>query len=1517
MASLEAYFHQQWLDMLAPHDGLLVAVAALEDVQAMQRQPLELRHRVDAHLSVSAAASAATPGNATANSAGGPSAPGSPRSIRDLRAFLLDILGYSDRYLAPFEALEQHARAALTMHVAEGGQIITPTYVLRESPTAAPTALLWDLPTAALLPADSAALALDKAETITGNWHYPPAAKFDRLLRHTGVPLGILTNRTHIRLIYAPAGESSGSLTFSVAYLAETLGRPLLDGFCILLSARAMFERARGSCTIDVVRASRKYQSQVTNDLADQVFDALGILLNGFEDAATRDGANNYLARADLSATTAASEHVYSGLLTVLLRSVFILYAEDRSLLPVEHPHYAANLSLIGLAAELAEDAGRHGEAMTRRFGAWGRMVALWRALFLGVRHGALHIPPHHGALFSPHEFGFLEGWGAELADVHNHRRDYSQSDANGDTDGDADVVAPSAPINDPLARAAVQLPSISDDVVHNLLDRLLMLKGQRLSYRALDVEQIGSVYERLMGYRVQRLAEPAVCIGAARTWITVGEITELPAAQRVDYLKDDCGVAKKDAEKIAKNIAVAEKTKPAERPKMERTSERSEARQDALVEALALSRAKRTEVLPAGRLVMQPGAERRRTSSHYTPRELTAPIVQHTLQPLLDAIQRNNKGNAPATAEQILRLNICDPAMGSGAFLVESCRFLADQVVTAWQRDNSHPTGIEKNDSEAMIASARRLVAQRCLYGVDKNRFAVNLAKLSLWLITLSRDLPFTFLDHALRAGDSLVGLSRAQIEAFHWKPTNQLETSAAALAGAFEEAVAARQRIAELANVVDQKGSSRTERQQELAFFDAEDALNRIRLLGNLIVGAFFAGSTDKEREAERVRRLAMVNAWLANDQPGVPEELLAMQRELHQGSAPSARGNGKDGVPGLVPFHWMIEFPEVFWHKRPNPLAKDAVDGEAWMDGVVGNPPFMGGSQVSGTFGNPYRDWLLLLHSGSHGNADLSAHFFRRADTLLGQHGACGLVATNTIAQGDTRETALKPLLREGHRIVRAVKSMPWPGEAAVTVAIVQFVKGNIVTGAQVILDEMQVNSINSRLRLGNETPDPTFLNENAQMVFLGVKIYGNGFVLTPSEHNDFVKSFKNNAERIFPYLGGEQINTSPTQDFDRYVINFGDMSLEDAMRWPDLVDVLKKKVKPERDRNNRENYRKFWWRFGELRPGLNAALATRNRCVVTARVTKHLCFSFQPANRVLNEMICVFPAESHAFIAILQSRMHSAWTWLLSSTLEVRLIYSATDCFANFPFPIPPRDIESISAANATLLAAAAATTPAANAAAAIAAARAQIAANPRAALVATLDDIGQRLYDARAAYMIKHQVGLTITYNRLKDPTLFSDHHSSTSAHTATAEVDTAAATAGTEDADDQAVDIDLSAVDQSDLGLPELRTLRALHIELDRTVALAYATAADLANYPATTPRPGSNTTATRSATDVAATWRTLAANIPPLRPQPKPDDPAPEPNTPAAALTTRHALFEDTILDLLFAENLRRAGSQ
>src|SRR5262249_30088451 len=151
--------------------------------------------------------------------------------------------------------------------------------------------------------------------------------------------------------------------------------------------------------------------------------------------------------------------------------------------------------------------------------------------------------------------------------------------------------------------------------------------------------------------------------------------------------------------------------------------------------------------------MILQPSDERRRSGSHYTPRLLTEPIVRTTLRPIFERLGPNPR------PQQILDLKVCDPAMGSGAFLVEACRQSAEALVRAWHAHDVVPV-IPPDEDE--ILHARRIVAQRCLYGVDKNAMAVDLAKLSLWLATLAKDHPFRFLDHALRCGDSLVGLSR-----------------------------------------------------------------------------------------------------------------------------------------------------------------------------------------------------------------------------------------------------------------------------------------------------------------------------------------------------------------------------------------------------------------------------------------------------------------------------------------------------------------------------------------------------------------------------------------------------------------------------------------------------------------------------------------------------------------------------------------------------------------------------------
>ena len=182
---------------------------------------------------------------------------------------------------------------------------------------------------------------------------------------------------------------------------------------------------------------------------------------------------------------------------------------------------------------------------------------------------------------------------------------------------------------------------------------------------------------------------------------------------------------------------------------------------------------------------------------------------------------------------------------MGSGAFLVEACRLLAERLVRAWEVHKATP---KVPDDEDVLTYARRLVAERCLYGVDKNIFAVDLAKLSLWLATLAREHPFTFLDHALRHGDSLVGLSREQIACFNWAPTKQLPLIRTFIDARVAEAQRLRLEIQSMGASDDVPGKVRLLR-------EADEALAYVRLIGDLVVSAFFEREKPRDRETLRL--------------------------------------------------------------------------------------------------------------------------------------------------------------------------------------------------------------------------------------------------------------------------------------------------------------------------------------------------------------------------------------------------------------------------------------------------------------------------------------------------------------------------------------------------------------------------------------------------------------------------------------------------------------------------------------
>ncbi len=436
---------------------------------------------------------------------------------------------------------------------------------------------------------------------------------------------------------------------------------------------------------------------------------------------------------------------------------------------------------------------------------------------------------------------------------------------------------------------------------------------------------------------------------------------------------------------------------------------------------------------------------------------------------------------------------------MGSGAFLVEACRFLGEKLVDAWNHYKELPT-IPADEDPSLYA--RRLVAQRCLYGVDVNPFATDLAKLSLWLATLAKDHPFTFLDHTLRFGDSLVGFSRLQIGQFHWDVSlpHDRVLGQEQLEKAIDRVTAYRKEILEMA---EDNVASILLKQQKLGL--ADQALESVRCAGDLLVASFFNAAKDKERDKLRGNYRDLFLSASRGNVSDLQEETKVVD---------DSRGRK---LP-VRPFHWEIEFPEVFGRANSG------------FDVFIGNPPFMGGRFVSGVLSPEYLDYLQGAYPQGGGQTDLVAYFFRRAFSELREGGAIGLIATNTIAQGDTRTAGLSWICMNGGTIYAATKRLRWPGRAAVVISVVHALKGFIPP--PYLLDQREVDLITAYLFHTGTHTAPNRLVTNSGLSFKGMEPYGHGFFFddtdpkaTPlSVMRQLIEKDRRNGERVYPYLGG---------------------------------------------------------------------------------------------------------------------------------------------------------------------------------------------------------------------------------------------------------------------------------------------------------------------------------------------------------------------------------------------------------
>lgn len=350
------------------------------------------------------------------------------------------------------------------------------------------------------------------------------------------------------------------------------------------------------------------------------------------------------------------------------------------------------------------------------------------------------------------------------------------------------------------------------------------------------------------------------------------------------------------------------------------------------------------------------------------------------------------------------------------------ACRYLADRLVEAWTAEGAPEA---EGDAGEVVIAARRAEADRCLYGVDRDPMAVEMAKLSLWLVTLSKERPFSFLDHALKAGDSLLGITDlGQLRALHLDPAvGRAKVGLSLKPDAVDEAVA---RAVDLRRRLESIPVITVGDAEEKARLNAEAdaALASLKTVADLIVGCALRAELHGQPPLEDQIAVSapLVAAALDPDQPA---ELRKMALAQLTTRARQALDAGRPGAaPHRNPLHWPLAFPEVF------------VDGARGFDAMVGNPPFLGGQRITGAAGTDFRAYCVRwLADGQRGSADLVTYFFRRAAQVSF---GFGFLATNTIAQGDTRQVGLDRLTANGWRIRRAVKSVSWPGEATLEIA-----------------------------------------------------------------------------------------------------------------------------------------------------------------------------------------------------------------------------------------------------------------------------------------------------------------------------------------------------------------------------------------------------------------------------------------------------------------------------------------------
>ncbi|MFQ5852807.1 MAG: Eco57I restriction-modification methylase domain-containing protein [Candidatus Binatia bacterium] len=757
---------------------------------------------------------------------------------------------------------------------------------------------------------------------------------------------GVLTNGKVWRLFYHRAASRSGN--FYEADLEEIIRSGDINSFnyFYLFFAKDAFvqDTRTGKSWLDQhLEGSGTYAKEVSEKLKDRIFDQV------FEHLAEGFLEHRRVERGLTAENQDTLQQVFNGCLTLLYRLLFLLYAESRELLPVQDQHRYYRNSLRKLQRDIVADLQTVGlEGMSHRaFNYWARLESLCRIIDKGDR--TLNVPIYNGGLF---QFTVADEDKRPEADAVRFVRDHK--------------------LADPYLAKAIVLLTVDEP------DNIKQDQVQFIDYSSLGVRHLGDIYEGLLEFRVRIVGE---------------EVFEVREKGKLVWKR-------------------AQEVKGAKTYRHKR----------------------------AGEVYIENSRhERRATGSFYTPHYIVEYIVKHTVGPVLEerlhAVRKlleemprleTERKKAPAKARPVAGLRIeskkqevfetlfspriLDPAMGSGHFLVHAVDFIADRLVAFLADFPDNPVigriegmrqqiledvkrqGVEIDASKLTeINLIKRMVMKRCIYGVDLNPMAVELAKLSLWLDSFTLGAPLSFLDHHLRCGNSLIGawvdeVQKAMEERSKDKQRLLFGTQFAGLLSATEMMRA----VGELTDATFDE----VQRSFDL-YKRADEALAPFKGVLDLWVSHYFGnkGASYFLGKGGDVASLLRTPERL----PREDQKLVGEANRIKQAKRF---------------FHWELEFPEVYYEKG----GKGADPG---FDAVIGNPPYV---RIQKQEGEEEKKWLKTFKT-THQNYDIYVPFTERAFSLCNTKGRFCFIIPNKFFQAEYGEK-LRGLVTKGHHISQIV-------------------------------------------------------------------------------------------------------------------------------------------------------------------------------------------------------------------------------------------------------------------------------------------------------------------------------------------------------------------------------------------------------------------------------------------------------------------------------------------------------------